>query len=64
MDELILARVRYLNEVERSAFLAHVQDLVRAVESETVHIPVESVDKDAEGDTGVETETVEQGEGE
>lgn len=64
LDELILARVRYLNEVERSAFLAHVQDLVRAVESETVHIPVESVDKDAEGDTGVETETVEQGEGE
>lgn len=64
LDELILARVRCLNEFERSAFVAHVQDLVRAVESETVHIPVESVDKDAEGDAGAETETVEQGEGE
>lgn len=62
LDELILARVRYLNETERSAFLAHVADLVRAVESETVHIPVESVDKGAEGAAG--EETVEQEEGE
>ena len=48
LDELILARVRYLNESERAAFLAHVGDLVRAVDSEAVHIPVESVDKGTE----------------
>lgn len=62
LDELILARVRYLNETERAAFLAHVGDLVRAVDSETVHIPVESVDKEA-ADGACEA-TVERGEGE
>lgn len=65
LDELILARVRYLNEAERSAFLAHVEDLVRAVESETVHIPVESVDRDAATDAdAADSATVEPGEGE
>lgn len=44
LDELIVARVRMLDAPARAAFVAHVQDLVKAVESETVTIPVESVE--------------------
>lgn len=44
LDELIVARLRMLDSPSRAAFLAHVGDLVTAVESETVNVPVESVD--------------------
>ncbi len=44
LDELIVARLRMLDSPSRAAFLVHVGDLVTAVESETVNVPVESVD--------------------
>ena len=56
LDELIIARIRQLPAPARAAFVSHVQDLVRAVESETVKVPVESVEtvaEDAEQDDPV-----------
>ena len=56
LDELIIARIRQLPAPARAAFVSHVQDLVRAVESETVKVPVESVEtvvEDAEQDDSV-----------
>ena len=48
LDELIVARLRMLDAPERAAFLVHVGDLVAAVESETVSIPVEAVEGEAD----------------
>ena len=48
LDELIVARLRMLDAPERAAFLVHVGDLVTAVESETVSIPVEAVEGEAD----------------
>ncbi len=50
LDELIVARVRQLSAPERAAFVAHVRDLVEAVESETVTVEVESVEPTDEAD--------------
>lgn len=48
LDELILARVRTLTMAERTAFLAHVRDLVDSVDDATVTVEVESVEEDSE----------------
>lgn len=54
LDELILARVRPLTIAERTAFLAHVRDLVDSCDDAAVTVPIESVEpedapeKDAE----------------
>lgn len=49
LDELIMARVRIMTAPERTAFLAHVRDLVDAVEDNVTTVPVEAVaDADAE----------------
>lgn len=48
LDELIVARLRMLDAPERAAFLVHVGDLVTAVGSETVSIPVEAVEGEAD----------------
>lgn len=49
LDELIMARVRIMTASERTAFLAHVRDLVDAVEDNVTTVPVEAVaDVDAE----------------
>ena len=50
LDELILARVRVMTAPERTAFLAHVRDIVDSVEDNGTAVPVESVEPDdAEG---------------
>ena len=50
LDELILARVRVMTGPERTAFLAHVRDIVDSVEDNVTSVPVESVaPDDAEG---------------
>lgn len=41
LDELILARVRFLTKAERTEFLAHVRDLVDSVDDATVTIKIE-----------------------
>lgn len=41
LDELILARVRYMTVSERVAFMAHVRDLVDSVDDDTVTVEVE-----------------------
>lgn len=41
LDELILARVRFLTKVERTEFLAHVRDLVDSVDDATVTVKIE-----------------------
>lgn len=46
LDELILARVRVMTAPERTAFLAHVRDLVDSVEDNVTSVPVESVEPD------------------
>ena len=46
LDELILARVRIMSAPERTAFLAHVRDLVDSVEDNVTSVPVESVEPD------------------
>ena len=48
LDELILARVRTMTATERSAFLAHVRDLVDTVEDNVTTVPVETVEPEAE----------------
>lgn len=50
LDELIVARVRPLTAAERAAFVAHVTELVDAVPTAAVSVPVESVETDAEGE--------------
>lgn len=46
LDELILARVRVMTTHERTAFLAHVRDIVDSVEDNVTSVPVESVEPD------------------
>ena len=46
LDELILARVRVMTAPERTAFLAHVRDIVDSVEDNVTSVPVESVEAD------------------
>lgn len=46
LDELILARVRVMTGPERTAFLAHVRDIVDSVEDNVTSVPVESVEPD------------------
>ena len=46
LDELILARVRVMSAPERTAFLAHVRDIVDSVEDNVTSVPVESVEPD------------------
>lgn len=41
LDELILARVRFLTKAERTEFLAHVRDLVDSVDDATVTVKIE-----------------------
>lgn len=41
LDELILARVRYMTVSERVAFMAHVRDLIDSVDDDTVSVEVE-----------------------
>lgn len=48
LDELILARVRFLTKAERTEFLAHVRDLVDSVDDATVTVKVESADAEAD----------------
>ena len=50
LDELILARVRFLTKAERTEFLAHVRDLVDSVDDATVTVEVEVESVDAELD--------------
>ena len=50
LDELILARVRVMSAPERTAFLAHVRDIVDSVEDNVTSVPVESVEPDATED--------------
>ena len=50
LDELILARVRIMSAPERTAFLAHVRDLVDSVEDNVTSVPVESVEPDEADD--------------
>lgn len=40
LDELILARVRFLTKAERTEFLAHVRDLVDSVDDATVTVKI------------------------
>mgnify|MGYP000037253417 FL=1 len=51
LDELILARVRVMTASERTAFLAHVRDIVDSVEDNVTSVPVESVEPDDAEDT-------------
>ena len=51
LDELILARVRVMAAPERTAFLAHVRDIVDSVEDNVTSVPVESVEPDDAKDT-------------
>ena len=51
LDELILARVRVMTASERTAFLAHVRDIVDSVEDNVTSVPVESVEPDDAKDT-------------
>lgn len=51
LDELILARVRVMTAPERTAFLAHVRDIVDSVEDNVTSVPVESVEPDDAEDT-------------
>ena len=48
LDELILARVRFLTKAERTEFLAHMRDLVDSVDDATVTVKVESADAEAD----------------
>lgn len=48
LDELILARVRFLTKAEHTEFLAHVRDLVDSVDDATVTVKVESADAEAD----------------
>ncbi len=41
LDELILARVRFMTVSERVAFMAHVRDLVDSVDDDTVTVDIE-----------------------
>ena len=55
LDELILARVRFLTKTERVEFMAHVRDLIDSVDDATVTVEVECDDaaedsKDVEGE--------------
>ena len=50
LDELILARVRFLTKAERTEFLAHVRDLVDSVDDATVTVKVEVESADVEAD--------------
>lgn len=50
LDELILARVRVMSAPERTAFLAHVRDIVDSVEDNVTSVPVESVEPDESDD--------------
>ena len=52
LDELILARVRIMSAPERTAFLAHVRDLVDSVEDNVTSVPVESVEPDEADEAG------------
>lgn len=47
LDELIAARVRPLSTTERTAFIAHVNELVASVPEAAVSVPVESVEDEA-----------------
>ena len=49
--QLILARVRVMTAPERTAFLAHVRDIVDSVEDNVTSVPVESVEPDDAKDT-------------
>ena len=51
LDGLILARVRVMTAPERTAFLAHVRDIVDSVEDNVTSVPVESVEADDAKDT-------------
>lgn len=46
LDELIVARVRPLTTPERAAFVTHVTELVDAVPTAAVNVPVETVEPD------------------
>ena len=46
LEELSLARVRVMTAPERTAFLAHVRDIVDSVEDNVTSVPVESVEPD------------------
>ena len=48
LDELILARVRVMTAPERTAFLAHVRDIVDSVEDNVTSVPVESVEPETQ----------------
>ena len=51
LDELILARVRVMTAPERTAFLAHVRDIVDSGDVKQPAVPVESVEPDDAEDT-------------
>ena len=51
LDELIMARVRVMTAPERTAFLAHVRDIVDSIEDNVTSVPVESVEPDDVEDT-------------
>ena len=51
LDELIMARVRVMTAPERTAFLAHVRDIVDSIEDNVTSVPVESVEPDDTEDT-------------
>lgn len=51
LDELIMARVRVMTAPERTAFLAHVRDIVDSIEDNVTSVPVESVEPDDAEDT-------------
>ena len=49
LDELIVARVRTMGASERTAFIAHVRELMDSVEDGSVSVPVESVEVEDAG---------------
>lgn len=48
LDELILAHVRGLDAAEKTAFVAHVTDLVASAEKKATQVDVESVEENVE----------------
>lgn len=48
LDELILARCRFMTKAERQEFMAHVRDLIDALDDDTVTVDVEVVEEEAE----------------
>lgn len=58
LDELIVARVRTMTKAQRLEFLAHVRDLVDAVDDATVSVKVESVEVEPDTSTNSEAKDV------